>query len=95
MLIAHKARQTSRERGLDEFRQSAGVLDDASRSKNCKAYVNLGSFGPDLYYYAKMPASIKDMLKADFVQTKGVTPWSCRPHWHRYYKNAASQDIIH
>jgi len=76
MLIAHKALQKLKTKGIDEFAEFAGALDDASRNKNYKAYVNLGSLGPDLYYYAKISSSIKDMLKEGFVQAKGVTP--CR-----------------
>jgi len=83
MLIAHKALQTLKAKGIDEFAQFATMLDDASRSKNYKAYVNLGSLGPDLYYYAKISSSIKDMLKEGFVQAKGVTPWSYHLHSHR------------
>ena len=85
MLIAHKALQTLKAKGIDEFAEFAEVLDDSSRSKNYKAYVNLGSLGPDLYYYTKMSSSIKDMLKEGFVQAKGVTPWSY--HLHSYKPN--------
>jgi len=83
MLIAHKALQTLKAKGIDEYKQFAERLDDASRSKNYKAYVNLGSLGPDLYYYSNMSSSIKDMLKEGFVQAKGVTPWSYHLHSHR------------
>ena len=83
MLIAHKALQTLKAKGVDEFAQFAQVLDDASEGKNYKAYVNLGSLGPDLYYYSKMSGSIKDMLEEGFVQAKGVTPWSYHLHSHR------------
>ena len=48
MLIAHKALQTLKAKGIDEYKQFAEKLDDAARSKNYKAYVNLGSLGPDL-----------------------------------------------
>jgi len=82
MLIAHKALQTLKAKGIDEFAQFAEALDDASESKSYKAYVNLGSLGPDLYYYAKMSGSIKDMLEEGFVQAKGVTPWSYHLHSH-------------
>jgi len=85
MLIAHKALQTLKAKGINEFAEFAEVLDDSSRSKNYKAYVNLGSLGPDLYYYAEMSSSIKDMLKEGFVQAKGVTPWSY--HLHSYQPN--------
>jgi hypothetical protein len=83
MLIAHKALQTLKAKGIDEYTQFAEKLDDASRSKNYKAYVNLGSLGPDLYYYSNMSSSITDMLKEGFVQAKGVTPWSYHLHSHR------------
>ena len=43
MLIAHKAIQTLKAKGIDEFTQFAEILDDASRSRNFKAYMNLGS----------------------------------------------------
>ncbi len=85
MLIAHKALQTLKAKGIDEFTRFAEVLDDSSKSKNYKAYVNLGSLGPDLYYYAKISSSVKDMLKEGFVQAKGVTPWSY--HLHSYKAN--------
>ncbi|MHC4639727.1 MAG: hypothetical protein ACYTBV_19850 [Planctomycetota bacterium] len=83
MLIAHKALQTLKTKGIDEFAEFAKMLDETSRNKNFKAYVNLGSLGPDLYYYAKISSSIKDMLKEGFVQAKGVTPWSYHLHSHR------------
>jgi len=85
MLIAHKALQTLKAKGIDEFTQFAELLDDSSSRRNYKAYVNLGSLGPDLYYYARMSSSIKDMLKEGFVQAKGVTPWSY--HLHSYKPN--------
>ena len=83
MLIAHKALQTLKAKGIDQYKQFAEELDDTSRSKNYKAYVNLGSLGPDLYYYNRLSSSIKDMLKEGFVQAKGVTPWSYHLHSHR------------
>jgi len=83
MLIAHKALQTLKAKGIDEYTQFAEKLDDASMNKNYKAYVNLGSLGPDLYYYNRLSSSIKDMLKEGFVQAKGVTPWSYHLHSHR------------
>ena len=83
MLIAHKAIQTLKTKGIEEFAEFATMLDETSRNKNYKAYVNLGSLGPDLYYYTKISSSIKDMLKEGFVQAKGVTPWSYHLHSHR------------
>ena len=92
MLIAHKALQTLKAKGIDEFTQFAEVLDDASKGRNYKAYVNLGSLGPDLYYYAKMSSSVKDMLKEGFVQAKGVTPWSY--HLHSYKPNVFPLKLV-
>jgi hypothetical protein len=84
MLIAHKALQTLKAKGIQEYEEFANLLDDTSK-KNYKAYINLGSLGPDLYYYSKMVSSIKDMLKEGFVQAKGVTPWAY--HLHSYKPN--------
>ena len=92
MLMAHKAFQTLKANGINEFTKFADLLDDASRSKNYKAYVNLGSLGPDLYYYAKMASSVKDMLKEGFVQAKGVTPWSY--HLHSYKPNECPLKLV-
>jgi len=83
MLIAHKALQKLKTKGIDEFTEFAEELDKDSRKENYKSYVNLGSLGPDLYYYAKLSSSVKDMLKEGFVRAKGVTPWSYHLHSHR------------
>jgi hypothetical protein len=82
MLIAHKALQTLKAKGIQEYEEFAGLLDDTSKN-NYKAYINLGSLGPDLYYYSKMASSIKDMLTEGFVQAKGVTPWAYHLHSHK------------
>jgi len=83
MLIAHKALQKLKTKGIDEFTEFAAELDKDSRKENYKSYVNLGSLGPDLYYYAKLSSSVKDVLKEGFVQAKGVTPWSYHLHSHK------------
>jgi len=83
MLIAHKALQKLKTKGIDEFTEFAEELGKDSRKENYKSYVNLGSLGPDLYYYARLSSSIKDMLKEGFVRAKGVTPWSYHLHSHR------------
>jgi len=83
MLIAHKALQKLKAKGVKEFTEFAEMLDDDSKDKNYKAYVNLGSLGPDLYYYTKAATSIKDMLTEGFVQAKGVIPWSYHLHSHK------------
>ncbi len=83
MLIAHKALQKLKTKGIDEFTKFAQELDKNTRKENYKAYVNLGSLGPDLYYYSRLSSSVKDMLKEGFVQAKGVTPWAYHLHSHR------------
>jgi len=73
------------ETGDEDLATFAVSLDDSARGKRYQAYMNLGSIGPDLYYYANMAKSAKDMLMDGFVQAAGVTPWSyhlhsCRPN---------------
>lgn len=92
MLIAHKALQTLKTKGSEELEQFATMLDDTSKDTNYKAYMNLGSVGPDLYYYSELSSSIKDMLKEGFVQATGVTPWSY--HLHSYKPNEFPLKLI-
>lgn len=83
MLIAHKALQTLKAKGIPEFEEFANLLDDTPGNTNYKAYVNLGSLGPDLYYYANIASSVKDMLTEGFVKAQGVTPWAYHLHSHK------------
>jgi hypothetical protein len=83
MLIAHKAIEKLKTKGIDEFTEFAEELDKSSKKENFRAYMNLGSLGPDLYYYSRLSTSVKDMLKEGFVQAKGVTPWAYHLHSHR------------
>ena len=92
MLIAHKALQTLKTKGIKEYTQFADMLDETSKDKNFKAYMNLGSVGPDLYYYSRLSGSIKDMLKEGFFQAIGVTPWSY--HLHSYKPNEFPLKLI-
>ena len=85
MLIAHKSLQKLKTKGAAELTEFAEMLDDTSKAKNYKAYMNLGSMGPDLYYYAHIGSSVKDMIMEGFVQATGVTPWSY--HLHSYKPN--------
>jgi hypothetical protein len=82
MLTAHKAIQKLKEKGVKEFTEFAEILDYTS-ARNCRAYLNLGSIGPDLYYYVKRLRLLKDLLIDKFVQAKGVTPWSYHLHSHQ------------
>ncbi len=81
MLIAHKSLQKLKGKGVKEFAEFAELLDNPN--KKFKAYVNLGSNGPDLYYYAEIINNLKDMLKERSVQSTGVTPWAYHLHSQR------------
>jgi len=83
MVIAHKALLYLKENGFTELAEFSGMLDDVGGRKNLQAYMNLGSIGPDLYYYESLKDSALDMLKEGFVQAKGVTPWAYHLHSHR------------
>jgi hypothetical protein len=83
MFIAHKAIRKLRDKGVREYTEFSEMLDDASEGKNYRAYVNLGSMGPDLYYHSSVLRSIKDVLTDGFVRAKAVTPWSYHLHSHR------------
>jgi hypothetical protein len=83
MLIAHKALkrlQDSKNKRLAEF---AKMIDKPSRRENYQAYMNLGSVGPDLYYFANLSSGIKDILVDGYVQAKAVTPWAYHLHSSR------------
>jgi len=80
MLIAHKALERLKTKAGNKVADFANMIDDTSRAKNCRAYMNLGSIGPDLYYYCNIASSVKDMLTEGFVQAKGVTPWAYHLH---------------
>lgn len=83
MLIAHKALALLKTKAAREFAEFAELLDDTSRGKNFRTYMNLGSLGPDAYYYAKIASSVQDMLQEGFVQAKGVTPWAYHLHTNK------------
>ncbi|MCU0916222.1 MAG: zinc dependent phospholipase C family protein [Planctomycetes bacterium] len=82
MVIVHKAFELLRTRGFEELAAFARTIDDpAQRGENDYwKYMNLGSVGPDLYYYASMVRSGWDMLVEGFVKAAGVTPWSYHLH---------------
>ncbi len=80
MVIAHNALTLLKDKGFQELADFAALLDDPARDSLCQAYMNLGSIGPDLYYYASMAKSAKEMLLEGFVNAAGVTPWSYHLH---------------
>ena len=87
MLIAHKALQWLQKSELmkcNEFAEYIRMLNDLEEFRN-KRYVNLGSLGPDLFYYGDIVRSARDVLVDRFVQAKGITAWSY--HLHSYRPN--------
>ncbi len=80
MLIAHKGLkklQQDKNAGLAEF---AKMLDSPLGKENYRAYMNLGSLGPDLYYFISIAKGLKDLFWDGYVQAKGVTPWAYHLH---------------
>lgn len=83
MLIAHKALkklQESEDTGLAGFGK---MLDKAGGSENYQAYMNLGSLGPDLYYFEKLVRGFMGMVVDGYVLAKAVTPWAYHLHSSR------------
>lgn len=83
MVIAHKAIGTLQGSKVPDLVGFADLIDDTSETHHSRPYMNLGSVGPDLYYYNSISASIKDMILEGFVQAQGVTAWSYQLHSYR------------
>jgi hypothetical protein len=83
MVIAHNALTLLKAKGFRELADFAAMLDDPTQGAFFQAYMNLGSVGPDLYYYASMIQSGKEMLLEGFVGAAAVTPWSYHLHSRR------------
>ncbi len=83
MVIAHKALALLKEKGFPELAAFAAMLDDPTKGEFYQQYMNIGSVGPDLYYYVSMAQSGKEMLLEGFVDAAGVTPWSYHLHSQR------------
>lgn len=80
MLIAHKAVDKLRDKGIPEYAEIVNILLDNTDGRNYQAYMNLGSMGPDLFYYSSLLGAAKDMIIDGYVQAKGVEPWSYQLH---------------
>lgn len=83
MLIAHKGLNRLKESddaGLVEF---AKMVDGGTKVENYQAYMNLGSNGPDLYYFIKIAKGLKDLFWDGYVKAKAVTPWAYHLHSNR------------
>ncbi len=92
MIIAHKAVQALKGSQVPELMEFADLIDETSDTHNARAYMNLGSVGPDLYYYRSITSSVKDMILEGFVQAAGVTAWSY--HLHSCRPNAFPLNLI-
>ncbi|MGE5297166.1 MAG: zinc dependent phospholipase C family protein [Solirubrobacterales bacterium] len=82
MVIVHKAFELLRTQGSPELAEFARMIDDPAKRQESDywRYMNLGSVGPDLYYYASMVRSGWDMIVEGFVKAVGVVPWSYHLH---------------
>ena len=83
MLIAHKTLNKLREKSkeIQELQNYINIFDDDSdRTKLYKSYYNLGSLGPDLFYYSRRATGIKDLMFDVNSSAKGVEPWSYHLH---------------
>jgi hypothetical protein len=83
MVIAHKALTLLQTKGFAELANFAALVDDPAEESLCQAYMNLGSLGPDLYYYPSMVKSATEILLEGFVAAAGVTPWAYHLHSQR------------
>jgi len=92
MIIAHKAIGALQASQVPELIEFADLIDDTSKTHPSRPYMNLGSVGPDLYYYNRISTSIKDMILEGFVQAQGVQAWSY--HLHSSRPNAFALSLI-
>jgi hypothetical protein len=85
MLISHKAIYKVKEKNIPEYSAFVDLLDKPMKDKgkeeiNLRAYMNLGSLGPDLFYYSKLVKGAVEMFRDGFVNARGVEPWSYHLH---------------
>jgi hypothetical protein len=85
MLISHKAIYKVKEKNIPEYSAFVDLLDNPMKDEekgeiNLRAYMNLGSLGPDLFYYSKLAKGAVEMFRDGFVNARGVEPWSYHLH---------------
>jgi len=83
MLIAHKGLKKLQENGDKGLVEFAAMIDKKGGPEKYRAYMNLGSIGPDLYYYNRPWKGFIEILKDGYVQAMGVTPWAYHLHSNR------------
>ncbi|UCF43319.1 MAG: zinc dependent phospholipase C family protein [Planctomycetota bacterium] len=79
MLIAHEALKRLKADGDEGVKEFGEMLDDTGTG-NYRAYMNLGSLGPDLYYYVDIGRSLQDILVDRYMEAKAITRWSYHLH---------------
>ncbi len=80
MLICHQAVNKLRDKKIPQLQSYIDFLNSESKEQNYKMYLNLGSMGPDLFYYSSLLQGVKDIIKDGFIEAKGVEPWSYHLH---------------
>jgi len=80
MLIAHKAVERLKANGDGEFDEFVKILDDSKEGGNHQAYMNIGSLGPDLYYFKGPLRRYIEIRRDGYVHAKAVTPWAYHLH---------------
>jgi len=83
MLIAHKAVERLKANGDGEFDKFVKILDDSKDGGNHQAYMNLGSIGPDLFYYVDIGRSLQDIFIDRYMRAKAITQWPYNLHSNR------------
>lgn len=78
MIIAHKAADTLRAKGVPAYTEFADMVEN--ELENCRPYYNLGSMGPDLFYYRNLLKAGGDMLLDGYMQAAAPEPWAYQMH---------------
>ncbi|MFA5251792.1 MAG: zinc dependent phospholipase C family protein [Phycisphaerae bacterium] len=80
MLIAHKGLKQLQESKDKDEASFAKDLDEKTGKERYQAYMNLGSLGPDLYYFENLAKGLTGMVADGYVSAEGVTPWAYHLH---------------
>ena len=79
MLICHKAIERVNNL-LKETEQGFFKIIDQTEPVDYRAYLNLGSMGPDLFYYSEPLKTVHDLIFDKRAQASGVELWSYNLH---------------
>ena len=92
MLICHKAIEKLRGKGAGAYSDFADRLDDSKGEARLKPYLNLGSVGPDLFYYGRLVQGLRDLAIDSAGRAAGVEPFSY--HLHSVRPNAFPLKLV-